>query len=725
MNSNRIIKQNIQSDPDIVIRAIEILKENDYIAIEYFIKRVIKARSYCNQPELLLDLIIADRIRGYAKESIRCKEIDTYETLFKELLKIATKKSVTDCRRNLMELVQYNNETIQEYNKRFYDAFYKLKYAVQAEYTKIDERTIMLQDAEKMALDIYIDNLIDEIHLLVAARNPKTINEAQKLAAKREYYIKNIQQVIRIDLKPHLNENYYQNAHVEKFNPKLRKLEKPSPSLYSNKIQLEKQKRIIHNKPYCRNSQETKNQLQQLEKLKINKLNNQNKCLIHSREQKIDINDKTKSLPQLEKQKMDQSNSILLPAKEKYTNYNFNLMNKNIGPKYSQSITKEYKPTENVNHVNIVSEQAESINSTNNKSNKNLKDRDFNQDKSLTHNYSHIKNIHNLKKSSKEITETNHLNSNKNQGNQNKLTTYDEVITKSKELDQNDKTKKPLNNQSKIIEHNNEIITKGKGLDQNDNLIEPLNKQNKLIAHNKVKTKRKEFDNKIKLIVSLNNRHDQQSFQIKIQKNLPTEKNNQTKAHKYLAVKNNQFQKIIVVSLPKRKVTYNKEKFIKKNLVNKVRNKTHLKKKFRNLINKTLPSAFDINPSILITNDFILRNCKKILQNNYKIAKDLKTTCKYNTNIKSYVDNSRKPNQHNYSKLVYDKSFDIRWLLQNRMEQQLKCKIIFNLIEKLIFIIQFYCYYSLIILCSISKYFKNSDKAIEYCKTQIKVKFSK
>ena len=185
-------------NPDKVIGTVEVLRGNNDIGIEDFIKAVKKAKSRCNLPDLLLDLIIADKIKDNAKESIRYIEIDSYETLFKELRKNVGIKSVTDCRKKLSEVRQTNNETVQSYTTRFRKAFNELKYAIQSEHKSTVERKVMLQDAEKIALDTYVDNLLSELNYPVAARNPTTMNDAEQLAAKNEDRINRTRQLTRV-----------------------------------------------------------------------------------------------------------------------------------------------------------------------------------------------------------------------------------------------------------------------------------------------------------------------------------------------------------------------------------------------------------------------------------------------------------------------------------------------------------------------------------------------
>ena len=65
--------------------AIETIREinrQDDIGIDDFIKTVKKAKTRCTQAKLLLDLIIAKKITGFAEKSIRYLQINSYEDLY-------------------------------------------------------------------------------------------------------------------------------------------------------------------------------------------------------------------------------------------------------------------------------------------------------------------------------------------------------------------------------------------------------------------------------------------------------------------------------------------------------------------------------------------------------------------------------------------------------------------------------------------------------------------
>ena len=62
-----------------ISRTIEELKGCDDMGVEDFIKTVKRARIRCSQPDLLLDLIIANKIRDRAKRTIPFNPIDNYD----------------------------------------------------------------------------------------------------------------------------------------------------------------------------------------------------------------------------------------------------------------------------------------------------------------------------------------------------------------------------------------------------------------------------------------------------------------------------------------------------------------------------------------------------------------------------------------------------------------------------------------------------------------------
>ena len=67
------------------IETIRGINGQDDIGIEDFIKTVKKAKTRCTQHNLLLNLIIAKKITGFAEKSIRYLQINSYEDLYDAL----------------------------------------------------------------------------------------------------------------------------------------------------------------------------------------------------------------------------------------------------------------------------------------------------------------------------------------------------------------------------------------------------------------------------------------------------------------------------------------------------------------------------------------------------------------------------------------------------------------------------------------------------------------
>ena len=68
-----------------IIRTIEELKGRYDIGVEDFIKTVKRAQMRCSQPDLLLDFVIAEKIKDQAKRAIRFNPIHNYDQLYSAL----------------------------------------------------------------------------------------------------------------------------------------------------------------------------------------------------------------------------------------------------------------------------------------------------------------------------------------------------------------------------------------------------------------------------------------------------------------------------------------------------------------------------------------------------------------------------------------------------------------------------------------------------------------
>ena len=137
-----------------------------------------RARVRCSQPDLLLDFIIAEKIKDQAKQSIRHTGIGSYEDLYETLkTNLAPVHSIELCRSRL-ENCRQNNDTVQTYSTRFRQLLNALYYAIQTEHQRPSERNIAIKIEERTAIKRYIMNLRDEISIQVRPLQPKTFSKA-------------------------------------------------------------------------------------------------------------------------------------------------------------------------------------------------------------------------------------------------------------------------------------------------------------------------------------------------------------------------------------------------------------------------------------------------------------------------------------------------------------------------------------------------------------------
>ena len=148
------------------------------------------AKLRCSQPDLLLDLILTERIIGNAKRALRYIPVNYFNDLYvalKQNLTVGT--SVELCRAKL-ENCRQNNDSVLIYNQRFWQALNELNYAIQAEHSGNTARKIALQIEEKSAIKKYIMNLRDELGIQVRPLKPGNINEAQEEALEAETWLR-------------------------------------------------------------------------------------------------------------------------------------------------------------------------------------------------------------------------------------------------------------------------------------------------------------------------------------------------------------------------------------------------------------------------------------------------------------------------------------------------------------------------------------------------------
>ena len=174
-----------------IIRTIEVLKGRDDIGIEDFIKQTKRAALRCLEPELLLDLILVEKIQEQAKRSIRFLIITSYDELYSALrTHVNPPTTIGNCRQRLSNTKQGATESVQSFNLRFRQNLNELQYAVQNKHSNAVARSIALESENDNATHVYILNLRHELGKLVIARSPPTISEAQSIACEMEMWLR-------------------------------------------------------------------------------------------------------------------------------------------------------------------------------------------------------------------------------------------------------------------------------------------------------------------------------------------------------------------------------------------------------------------------------------------------------------------------------------------------------------------------------------------------------
>lgn len=118
-----------------VLRVVETLHGKDDIGVEEFIKTCKFARSKCTELDMLLRMIITEKITDQAKRSIRFCWIHTFEELYVALRnQIFVPTAVSGSRNRLHNIKQGMTESVQFYSSRFRQALSELEYAIQAKH---------------------------------------------------------------------------------------------------------------------------------------------------------------------------------------------------------------------------------------------------------------------------------------------------------------------------------------------------------------------------------------------------------------------------------------------------------------------------------------------------------------------------------------------------------------------------------------------------------------
>ena len=176
----------------LAIERIKTINGQDDIGVEDFIKNVKRARDRCNQPSILLDLIISKRIQGAAEKALRYTPITSYEDLFSSLrLKIKQTGSVLTLESRFESCKQGQTKTVQNFSIRFKLFVNELRHAIQSKPSASPlERRSRWQAEKEDNIDRYLLNLKREIGLQVGLMNPKTLEEAQNFASETEMWMK-------------------------------------------------------------------------------------------------------------------------------------------------------------------------------------------------------------------------------------------------------------------------------------------------------------------------------------------------------------------------------------------------------------------------------------------------------------------------------------------------------------------------------------------------------
>lgn len=177
--------------PENLLRIIEPLQGRDDLGVEDFIHQVEFARARCEDQEMLLFMVLSEKILGNAKRNIRYIPIKTFKELYSALRQtINSGMSITSNRDRLRNTRQQINENITEYNSRFRRAFHELRYAVQNKHTNLMERHVALETEEENATSIYISNIKPEISNILMAKNMRNLAEIQSYAIDIEAKIR-------------------------------------------------------------------------------------------------------------------------------------------------------------------------------------------------------------------------------------------------------------------------------------------------------------------------------------------------------------------------------------------------------------------------------------------------------------------------------------------------------------------------------------------------------
>ena len=141
------------------IRMVETLRGRDDVGVEDFIKSAEYARSVCSEEQLLLKLIVVEKVIENAKRSIRYINIESYGELNVHLRNyVSISTTVVACTNRLNQTKHGQTESVQSYNLRFRQTLNGLIYAVQNKYFEPVRRRIVIEEEEDEAVRTYVLN---------------------------------------------------------------------------------------------------------------------------------------------------------------------------------------------------------------------------------------------------------------------------------------------------------------------------------------------------------------------------------------------------------------------------------------------------------------------------------------------------------------------------------------------------------------------------------------
>ena len=134
----------LKSDKDL-LDTIKPLRRRDDSGVEDFTRMVMRAKSRCFEPDILLDKILATKIIENAERSIRHLQITCYDEFFKALRTYVFPSVSRDTARDKMcNIVQGKTESVMNYTLRFGQRLNEYRYAIQNGYTRPTIRKLFL-----------------------------------------------------------------------------------------------------------------------------------------------------------------------------------------------------------------------------------------------------------------------------------------------------------------------------------------------------------------------------------------------------------------------------------------------------------------------------------------------------------------------------------------------------------------------------------------------------